>query len=83
MGGRTVVTLTQQAQYLTETYDILSRHSDLLVYGLFWYTDRDWASDPTDIQAHRHFGLFGLVRYDRSLKPAACVFRQLARFQRR
>jgi polysaccharide biosynthesis protein PslG len=78
VGGKAFVTLTQQARYLTQTYDTLSRHPDLQVPGLFWYTITDWATNPLDTKAQWQYGFFGLVRRNRSAKPAACAYLRLA-----
>jgi len=79
VGGKAYVTLSQQADYLEQTYFLLRDDAELsFVRGVFWFCDRDWATDPNDPSAQDDFGFFGLLKVDHTWKPAAYVFRDLA-----
>jgi hypothetical protein len=79
-GGEGYLTLKQQADFLRQTVKLLNGDPELkFVKGLFWFCDRDWATDPNDPVAKNDFGFFGLLWADHKWKPAAKIFKELSK----
>jgi hypothetical protein len=71
--------LKEQARFLRQTYELVLNDPEVgFVRGVFWFSDRDWASSPYEPNAVGEFGGYGVVHFNRMWKPAAYEYERLA-----